>query len=65
MLISSRQIAANLAIAGFTVYSLTLDTTIAYQDRMTIEFNMPGLDVDILITSINLSSYRLNLQHAC
>ena len=34
-------------------------------DRMIKEFNIVGSDVDILVTNINLSSHRLNLQHAC
>ena len=56
---------ANLWTAGFIMHSIDSSVSISNRDRMIEEFNIVGSDVDILVTNINLSSHRLNLQHAC
>lgn len=48
-------------MAGFTVYSVTSNMTMAQWDRMVSLFNEKNSDADIFLASTNLSSHSLNL----
>ncbi|KAI0096179.1 hypothetical protein F4776DRAFT_669584 [Hypoxylon sp. NC0597] len=54
-----------LDMFGWNVASIRSDHTMHERNRMVADFNNPDSQVDILVTSMELSAFGLNLHKAC
>lgn len=61
----ARDLVANLTNLGFRVKSLRSAIHQSKRDEIVQAFNDPSSDIDVLVTGFNLSSFGVNLQHAC
>ncbi|KAI1765258.1 P-loop containing nucleoside triphosphate hydrolase protein [Hypoxylon sp. FL1150] len=59
------QLCLALEICGFKTLSIRSDHSMLSRSQMVADFNDPKSDVDILITSMELSAFGLNLHKAC
>lgn len=60
-----REVVLCLQMAGLQVLSIRSDHSVQERNAAIDKFNNPGTQVDLLVTSIDLSAYGLNLHKCC